>query len=399
MDATAGSTSCAVLGYTHPSVIEAMKAQIDRICHIDYNTWENPVLGELAEILLSMAPRGLNRVYFAGNSGTEAIEAALKLSYQAHWDAGKKEKTWIISRLQSFHGATLQAISISELPILDFYAQILPAQIGKISQHHPLYFKLPNESMDDYARRCANELEDKIREIGPERVATFVGETMLGSLVGDVPPAPGYWKYIREVCNKYDVHLILDEIYCGLGRSGKIYCCEHDGIAPDFLCVGKTLAAGYAPLSAVITSDEIEHIIGRGQGRIQHGHTYQGHALSAVAALAVQTVVHTDDMLQHITMLGTHMRNRLREELGSHPLFRDVRGRGLLFSLEYTCPPQKKFGEKIQEMMENNYEILINAKWHRISITPPYIMTFAEADRLIASLVESFRIIADVTSE
>ncbi len=394
MDATAGTTACAVLGYTHPEVQKAMKAQIDRICHIDYNTWSNDALEELASLLLSRAPAGLDAVYFSGNSGTEAMEAAMKLSYQVHWDAGRKDKSWLISRKQSFHGATLQAIGVSELPILDFYEQILPPRIKKISQHHPLYFKRPDESLDDYARRGARELEDAIQEIGPGKVAAFIGETMLGSLVGDVPPAPGYWKYIRAVCDRYDVHLILDEIYCGLGRSGKSYCCTHDGITPDFVCVGKTLGAGFAPLSAVITKSGFEKIIASGQGRIQHGHTHQGHALGTAAALAVQRIVQTDAMLNHIAETGAYMRETLDAELGRHVFFRDLRGRGLLLSLEYDCPDKPRFGTTVAKIMGDEHDILINAKWHRISLTPPYTIQKNEVDRLLGRLIEIFKSVA-----
>lgn len=394
MDATAGTTACAVLGYTHPEVQAAMKAQIDRICHIDYNTWSNDMLEELAALLLSRAPEGLNAVYFAGNSGTEAMEAAMKLSYQVHWDAGRKERSWFISRKQSFHGATLQAIGVSELPILEFYEQILPPRIAKIAQHHPLYFKRDDETLDDYARRSAQELEDAIVAIGPERVSAFVGETMLGSLVGDVPPAPGYWQYVRAVCDRYDVHLILDEIYCGLGRSGKSYCCEHDRVVPDFVCVGKTLGAGFAPMSAVITNDRFEKIIATGQGRIQHGHTHQGHALGTAAALAVQRIVQTDAMLDRIATTGDHMRDVLHAELGRHPFFRDLRGRGLLLSLEYDCPDKPRFGSTLARIMNDQYDILVNAKWHRVSLTPPYVITDNEVDRLLDRLIRTFKAVA-----
>ncbi|MEK9754901.1 MAG: aminotransferase class III-fold pyridoxal phosphate-dependent enzyme, partial [Rhodospirillaceae bacterium] len=358
LDATAGSTACAILGYSHPGVVAAIKAQADAICHVDYNTWTNPVLERLAELLLSQAPAGLDRVYFAGNSGSEAMEAALKLSFQAHWDQGKTGKNWYIAREQSFHGATLQAISLSELPILEFYGDLLPAKVRKIPQHHPLYFRRDDESLDDYARRSARQLEDAILAIGPEKVAGFVGETMLGSLVGDVPPAPGYWKYVREVCNRHDVHLILDEIYCGLGRSGEIYCCSHDGVSPDFLCIGKTLGAGYAPLSAVLTQAKFEDIYAAGQGRIQHGHTHQGHALAAAAALAVQSVVHDAATLARVNATGNRMRERLMAELGGHPFFRDLRGRGMLLSLEYACADTPAFGERIAQRMLADHDIL-----------------------------------------
>jgi adenosylmethionine-8-amino-7-oxononanoate aminotransferase len=391
MDATSGATTLAALGYSHPQVLAAMRAQMERFCHLDYNVWRDPNLEILADILLSRAPKGLGKVYFPGNSGSEAMEAAMKLSFQVQHDSGRKTRKYFISRLQSFHGATLHGIAMSELPILDFYQPILPETRAKIAQHHPLYHKRPDESLDDYARRSARELEDKILELGADNVCAFVAETMLGSLVGDVPPAPGYWTYVREVCDRHGVHLILDEIYCGLGRSGRIYCIDWDGITPDFVCVGKNLAAGHAPLSAVITRPEFEDVIAKGQGRIQHGHTHQGYSLGVAAAIAVQSIVHTDEMLAHIEATGRHIHDTLTAELGSHPWFRDSRGRGLLRSLEYDGPDKAAFGLALANRMNERHDIIINAKWHRASLTPPYIITRAETDRLLDCFVESFR--------
>ncbi len=400
LDANAGGSSFAVLGFSHPQVLAAMREQMDRFCHIDYNAWSNPQVDELAELIISRAPRGLGRVYFAGNGGSEAVEAAMKLSYQSHHDAGHRKRTWFISRRQSYHGSTLHGLTVSELENLGFYRPILPSDHAWIAPHYPLYFRLPNESLDDYARRSAGELEQKIIEIGPDKVCAFVGETMLGAVVGDVPPAPGYWKLIRQVCDRHGVHLILDEVYCGMGRSGKVYCCEWDGVSPDFIAIGKTLASGYAPLSAVITSDEIAKTIASGpQGRIQHGHTHQGHALGVAASLAVQRMVHDEAMLDHIGAVGKHMRQKLRHGLGEHPYFRDLRGRGTLFSLEYDCPRRGEFGLALGRIMNEEYNILVNAKWHRISFSPPYITTLEEADIIVEATIKTFLKLADTWSD
>jgi len=393
LDTTGGWTSFSVLGYSHPEVLDAMRAQMLKYCHMDYNIWSNPLLEDLAELLLSQAPAGMNRVYYAGNGGSEAMEAALKLSYQLHHDSGRLEKRWFIARLQSFHGATLHCAAVSELPVLKIYDPILPEHRAQISQHNPYLGRGEDESLDDYARRCAQELEDKILEIGADKVCAFVGETQLGSLVGDVPPAPNYWKYIREVCDRHGVHVILDEIYCGLGRSGKIYNISWDGIRPDFICVGKNLGAGYAPLSAVICDDRLEEVVvsPTGNGRILQGHTHQGYALGAAAALAVQKIVHAPGMLAHIGSLGEHMRGRLERELGDHPFFKNVRGRGLMFSLEYDCADKNAFGLMLAKVMNERHGVLINAKWHRVSFTPAYILTRAQADYALDHFVTVFK--------
>lgn len=391
LDFTSGVTGFAVLGYNHGAVIEAMQDQMARFSHMDFNSWGNRQAEELADLLLSQAPAGLDRVYLAGSSGSEAVEAAMKLSYQTHFDGGNLEKSHFISRAQSYSGATLHAMSVSELPILEFYAPLLPAGRRRIPQHYPGRELRVGESLDDYARRGAKDLEDAILDIGPERVAAFVGETMLGTLPGNVPPAPGYWTYVAEVCSRYQVHLILDEVYCGLGRSGKVHCCSWDQVTPDFLCIGKNLAAGYAPLSAVLLKAETEHIIAAGTGRIAHGHTHQGHALGVAAALAVQEIVHQPEMLSHIERTGERLAETLRAELGTHPFFRGTHGRGLMQSLEYDCPERHEFSLALTREMRESHAILVDARYHRTSFAPAYIIEDAVRDRVLDCYVTEFK--------
>jgi adenosylmethionine-8-amino-7-oxononanoate aminotransferase len=394
LDATSGWTSYAVLGYSRKDVLDAMKAQMDRFCHMDYNIWANRTLEELAHLLLSRAPAGLDKVYFGGTSGSDAIEAAMKLSYHVHHDEGHPTKTNYIFREQSFSGATLQSMSVSDLPILNFFDPIKPKNYAMIDEHNPLYYKRDDETLDDYARRGAADLEKKIIELGSENVCAFVGETLMGSLRGDVPPAPGYWKYCREVCDKYDVHIILDEVYCGLGRSGRIYCCDYDNFRPDFVCVGKNSAGGYASMSAVITNSHVEDVIAKGSGRIQLGHTFQGFSLGAAAMLAVQKVVHTDEMLAHITDTGQYVRDTIDAELSDHPFYRETRGRGFNMGFEYDCPEKHLFSLKLQQIMQDEHSILINAKWHRTTFCLPFIITREETDLVLDKYIDTFKKVA-----
>lgn len=387
LDASGGGTSYAILGWGNPEINAAIERQLKRFGHLDYKIWADENTGELADILLSRAEHGLDRVYFAGNSGAEACEAAMKMSYQVHYDLGRKEKRWFISREQSYHGSTSDALVLGERPNLDFYRPMLSPYRTHIPMHHPLYLQRADESLDDYAKRSAKQLEDKILEIGPEKVCGFVGETIMGGLVGDVPPAPNYWKYIRAVCDKYEVHLILDEVYCGTGSSGKIYCCDYDQVTPDFIFLGKTLAAGYGALSAVVTSSKIEDVIRRVQGRLQHTTTHQAHSLSVAAALAVQKIVHTDEFLSHVNTLGSYMRQVLTDELGALPIYRDVRGRGLRFSFEYQTEKPNEFGIELSDRMLRKHNILINAKWHRVCFTPGLIMTKEQADQVLGACI------------
>lgn len=394
LDTSAGGTSYAILGWNHPEINAAIEAQLKRFGHMDYKIWSDENTEQLAELLLSRAEHGLDRVYFAGNSGAEACEAAMKMSYQVHYDMGKKDKKWFISRKQSYHGSTSDALALGERPNLEFFRPMLSSYRAQIPMHHPLYLRQEDETLDEYAQRSAQELEDKILEIGPKNVSAFIGETIMGGLVGDVPPAPNYWKYIRKVCTKYDVHLILDEVYCGTGTSGKIYCCDWDGVRPDFIFIGKTLAAGYGALSAVITSSEIENIIKKYQGRLQHTTTHQAHSLSVAAALKVQDIIHQDSLLEHVNTLGCFMREALFNELGSTPFYKDIRGRGLRFSLEYEHEHKNEFGIVLAQRMLHKHKILINAKWHRVSLTPSLLFSKTQAEQVLEILVKEIKQLA-----
>jgi len=323
------------------------------------------------------------------------MEAAMRLAHQVHHDNGAKQRTGFIAREQSYHGATLHAAAVTSFPLFSYLQDIVPQRIAHIAQHNPADDCQNQADIDAYTAQSVRFLEDKILEIGAENVCAFVGETMLGSLVGDVPPAPGYWQAIREVCDRYGVFLILDEVYCGLGRTGRVYACDWDEITPDFVCVGKNLGAGYAPLSAVITSAKMESAIAAGSGRVLHGHTYQGYSLGVAAALAVQRQVHEDALLDHIGALGEHMQNGLRSQRGGHPFFRNVRGRGLLQSIAYDCPNQPQFSLELARRMLDDQAILINAKWHRTSFTPAYILDRETLDGVLERYIDTFTTVAE----
>ena len=391
LDSTAGGTSYAILGWNNKRVNSAIKQQLDRFTHLDYKLWSDKNVEALASLLLSKAEHDLDKVYFSGNSGAEACEAAMKMSYQAHYDSGKTKKKWFISRTQSYHGATSDALALGERPNLEFYREMLSPYRAQIEMHHPLYCKKPNESMESYAKRSAKLLEDKILEIGAENVAGFVAETIMGGLVGDVPPAPNYWKYIREICDKYEIHLILDEIYCGTGTTGKIYCCDWDEVSPDFILIGKTLAAGYSALSAVITSSRIEKLIAEGQGRLQHSTTHQALSVGVAAALEVQNIIHESGFLENVNRIGTYMRTNLKNELADLPTYRDLRGRGLRFSLEHKTNDNQKFSAELQQNLREEFNILIDSKWHRTCFTPALTISLKEADQILEGFISSFK--------
>ncbi len=409
LDATSGWTSYATLGYCNDRIMSAMQKQMTKFTHIDYNIWNNPMIEELAERLLNHATNGLDKVYFGGTSGSDAIEAALKLSYQIHYDNGKPQKTKYIARDQSFNGATLHSISTSDLPILDIYNPLLPKNVIKVSQHNPYTTcshdpknksskknnfrmgKYEDETNENYLKRCLNEIEQTIIKEGPENICAFVGETILGSLVGDVPALKGYWSGIDNICKQYDIHIILDEVYCGMGRSGKIFNYSWDDFSPDFVCVGKNMTSGHSPLSAIITKSKFEDIIANGSGRIQLGHTFQGYSLGIAACLEYMNIIDENNLMERVREKSKYMIDNLTKELSSNPFFKNIRGRGFQFALEHSCEDNALFGITLQKKMLEEHKIMINSKWHRTSFNPPFIFTDEQIDELLDKFILTFK--------
>jgi len=390
IDFTAGFTSHAILGWSQNNVVEAITNQLKKIPHIDYKAFTDRNREALADLLVSKTISQLDRVFFVGSSGGEACEAAMKLSYQDHYCRGNKEKNWFISREQSYHGSTTHSMAAGDRPNLDFYKPLFPKNMAKIPEHNVYRNKLHNETEDDYTNRCVQDLEKEILNIGPEKVCAFIAETICGGLVGDVPPTNNYWREIKKVCEKYDVHLILDEVWCGTGTSGKVHCFDWDNVEPDFVFIGKTLGAGYAPLSAVITTSRIEENIKINHGVIQYSNTHQGHSATIAGALEVQKIIHNDFFFKTVYDPGTHLREKITSSLKNNVFFKNVRGRGLRNSIEYSCKDQHLFGLTLAEQMKTEHNIIISGKWHRVSMSPALIVTWEELDFVIDRFIDQF---------
>jgi adenosylmethionine-8-amino-7-oxononanoate aminotransferase len=332
IDASGGAAvSC--LGHSNQRVIDAIKRQVQELPYAHTSLFTTQPAEELASYLVERAPQGLAHVYFV-SGGSEAIEAALKLARQYFVEVGQPQRRHIIARRQSYHGNTLGALAIGGnawrrepfLPLL-------------IDAHHvsPCYAyreQRPDETEEQFAQRLADELEQKILELGSDTVAAFVAETVVGATAGAVPPVREYFRKIRAVCDRYGVLLILDEIMSGMGRTGHLFACEEDGITPDLLTIAKGLGAGYQPIGATLVSDKIYQAITSGSGFFQHGHTYIGHATACAAALEVQRVIADEHLLDNVKARGEQLRSLLREHYAQHPYIGDVRGRGLFVGVE-----------------------------------------------------------------
>ncbi|BDC42425.1 aspartate aminotransferase family protein [Paraburkholderia terrae] len=332
IDASGGAAvSC--LGHSNQRVIDAIKRQAQELPYAHTSFFTTQPAEELASYLVEHAPQGLAHVYFV-SGGSEAIEAALKLARQYFVEVGQPQRRHIIARRQSYHGNTLGALAIGGnawrrepfLPLL-------------IDAHHvsPCYAyreQRADETEEQFAQRLADELEQKILELGSDTVAAFVAETVVGATAGAVPPVREYFRKIRAVCDRYGVLLILDEIMSGMGRTGHLFACEEDGVTPDLLTIAKGLGAGYQPIGATLVSDKIYQAITGGSGFFQHGHTYIGHATACAAALEVQRVIADEHLLDNVKARGEQLRSLLREHYAQHPYIGDVRGRGLFVGVE-----------------------------------------------------------------
>ena len=237
-------------------------------------------------------------------------------------------------------------------------------------------------------------MESKILEIGPEKVSGFVGETIMGGLVGDVPPTPNYWKGISKVCKRYKIHLIIDEVWCGTGTSGKMFCIDWDNVKPDFIFMGKTLAAGYMPVSAIATNSEIEEKIKRKYNAIQFSTTHQGHSLGVAACLAVQNIINNKSFLEKVIKNGNYLRQTLKNELNNSDFFFNVRGRGLRNSLEYKCQNKHLFGIALTEKAKKKFNLLISAKWHRVCFSNAININRKELDEILEKFIKTFKLVS-----
>ncbi|KUY79609.1 aspartate aminotransferase family protein [Burkholderia cepacia] len=395
-----GGAAVSCLGHSNQRVIDAIKRQAQQLAYAHTSFFTTDVAEELADRLVEAAPAGLEHVYFV-SGGSEAVEAALKLARQYFVEKGEPQRRHFIARRQSYHGNTLGALAIGGnawrrepfLPLLIEAHHVSPCYAYRDQQ--------AGETDEAYAQRLADELEQKIVELGADNVAAFVAETVVGATAGAVPPVRTYLKKIRAVCDKYGVLLILDEIMSGMGRTGYLYACDEDGVAPDLLTIAKGLGAGYQPIGATLVSDRIYRTIVDGSGFFQHGHTYLGHATACAAALEVQRVIAEEKLLDNVQARGEQLRASLREHYGAHPHVGDVRGRGLFVGVELvrdrdtkaTFDPSLKLHAAVKrEAMQRGLMVypmggtIDGVHGDHILVAPPFICTAQQIDTIVERL-------------
>lgn len=402
IDASGGAAvSC--LGHGHPDVIAALHAQADKLAYAHTSFFTSEVAEALAERLIEDAPKGMSHVYFV-SGGSEAVEAALKMARQYYVETGRPERRNIIARRQSYHGNTLGALATGGNEWRRDQFRPLLVETHHIDPCFAYRFRQPGETDEDYAARAAQALEDKILELGPETVIAFVAETVVGATAGAVPPVADYFKRIRAICDRYGVLLILDEVMCGMGRTGTLHACEQDGIVPDIMTIAKGLGGGYQPIGAVLLGQHIFDAFAKGSGFFQHGHTYLGHPMACAAGLAVQEVIRRDGLLANVRTMGSYLARRLGERFGNHPHVGDIRGRGLFMAVELVedrstkipFDPKEKLHARIKrEAMARGLMVypmggtIDGARGDHVLLAPPFIVDETVIDVIVERLGEA----------
>ena len=397
-----GGAAVSCLGHSHPAVKAAVKAQIDRLAFAHSGFFTTEPAEALARHLLDRAPAGFGEggVILLG-SGSEAIEAALKLARQHFVERGEPGRGRIIARDMAYHGATLGALAAGGHPARRApYAPML-IEVGRVPACHAYRGRADGESEADYGRRVADALEAEILRLGPGSVAAFLAETVSGATLGAAPPVPGYFARIREICDRHGVLLIADEVMCGMGRTGALFAMEAEGAAPDIVVVAKGLGAGYQPIAAAIASERVVAPLRAGSGALANGQTYMGHAAACAGALAVLETIEREGLLERVRVLGDRLAAGLEARLGDHPHVGDLRGRGLFRGVEIVrdraakrpFPAEARIAERLKAEAFARGLICYPAAGgadgrlgDHVLLAPPFISTEAQIDGLVETL-------------
>jgi len=398
-----GGAAVSCLGHGDAEVTAAIQDQLSKLAFAHTGFFTSQPAEDLADLLIAHAPGDLDRVYLV-SGGSEAVEAALKLARQYHVEGGQPQRKHVIARRQSYHGNTLGALAAGgNAWRREQYAPLL-IDVSHIAPCYDYVDRQDSESAFDYGQRVAQELEDEILRLGPDSVMAFIAEPVVGATLGAVPPVDGYFKRIRQICDQYGVLLILDEVMCGMGRTGHLFACQADDIAPDILCIAKGLGAGYQPIGAMLCSNAIYDRIAGGSGFFQHGHTYIGHPVASAAGLAVLRAILDRDLVARVRRQGDLLQSSLMAAFGQHPHVGDIRGRGLFLGLELVADrdsktpfdPGRGLAGKIKSAAFDAGLICYPMAGTRdgrqgdhVLLAPPFIITDDQIDEVVGKLSQA----------
>jgi len=390
------------IGHGDERVAKAMQEQVNKLAyHNRFDFFNEPSL-ELAVRLRTLAPEPLTSVKFA-NSGSEATEAAIKLAHQYHLEKGNPEKFMVVSRWQSYHGTSLGALSISGHSLRR--EKFGPMLFGWPKIPAPLCYRCyfgkdyPNCNIE-----CARILENIVRQVGPRYISCFIAEPIGGAASGAMTPVPEYYPIIRDICSKYDMLFIADEVINGLGRTGKWFGIQHWNVNPDMIILAKGLSSGYTPIAVLLISDEISRVFEEKNARFIHGHTLGGNPVSCTIALTVLDIIQRDRLVERSESLGTYLHQKAKDTLLKHSIVGNIRGKGLLLGVELVKDKQTKepFDPAVgiealvhQKAMQKGCLIypgtgtVDGVRGAHFLVAPPFIITKEEIDTALKILDEA----------
>lgn len=399
-----GGAAVACLGHGEPRVIAAITEQSRRVAYAHTWLFASHPAEDLAAELLAGEPGGLSHAFFV-SSGSEGMEAALKLARQYFVERGESRRTRIIARRQSYHGNTLGALAAGgNMARRALYEPLLAPAFSHVSPCFAYRFQAQDESDAAYVDRLAAELEAEFQRLGPGNVIAFCAEPVVGATAGCVPAVAGYFRRIREVCDRHGALLILDEVMCGMGRTGSMHAWEQEGIAPDIQVIAKGLGGGYQPIGGILIARKIVEALRHGSGSFVHGHTYQAHPVACAAALAVQRVIAEDGLIANVRAMGTRLEAGLTQRFGNHRQVGEIRGRGLFQALEFVrdrssrepFPASLKVHERVKnEALARGLAIypmggtIDGSNGNHVIVAPPYIIDAGGIDMIVERLGEA----------
>jgi len=396
-----GGAAVSCLGHRHPAILAAMQAQMAKLEYAHTSFLSSEPAEALADDLIAHGPAGLSHAFFV-SGGSEGVEAALKMAVQFHAERGQSERTRIIARWQSYHGNTLGALAAGGNRARRAQFASLLVDMSHIDACYEYRGRRDDESAEGYGLRMADQLEAEIGRIGAQRVAAFIAEPVVGATLGAVPATAGYFQRIRQICDRHGVLLVLDEVMCGMGRTGTLHACEHEGVRPDLLVIAKGLGAGYQPIGALLVQQHIVDAIREGSGAFQHGHTYVGHPIACAAALAVQREIR--QLLPQVRSHGERLRALLDERLGAHRHVGDIRGRGLLLGVELVAdragktpfPSARAIHARIKAQAMSLGLLCYpmggtvdGRQGDHVLLAPPFICTLAQLEEMVDTLARA----------
>ena len=396
-----GGAAVACLGHGNRRIAEAIGKQAASMAYAHTGTFSNQPAEDLADIVLAQEPGGLTRAWFC-SSGSEGNEAAIKLARQYFLEIGQPQRIRTIARRQSYHGTTLGALAAGGNAMRrEKFEPILSQTHSLVSPCFPYRFKHDSESDAQYLDRLTEELEAEFQRLGPDTVMAFLAEPVVGATTGCVTALPGYFQRVRQICDRHGALLILDEVMCGMGRTGTMHAWEQENVTPDIQVIAKGLGGGYQPIGGILIHDRIVRALDAGSGGFLHGQTYQAHPVACAAALEVQRIIREDNLLANVQAMGQRLEAALTDRFGNHRHVGDIRGRGLFWAIEFVndrstkqvFDPALKLNERVKrEALKRGLSgypmggTIDGKQGDHFILAPPYIVTAADIDTIVNRL-------------